>query len=89
MEEEIVGHGDADDREIADDTRYIETFVVESWAEHLRQHDRATLTDKRVQNAVIAFHRGLEPPRVSHLLIHEVNDLREVQPRETGNHVPK
>jgi hypothetical protein len=25
--------------------RYIETFVVESWAEHLRQHERMTVVD--------------------------------------------
>jgi MFS family permease len=30
----------------ADPHRYIETFVVESWAEHLRQHERLTVSDR-------------------------------------------
>src|SRR4029453_5399892 len=28
--------------------RYIETFIVESWAEHLRQVQRATLADRDI-----------------------------------------
>lgn len=45
---------------------YIETFVVESWGEHLRQHDRAVADDAEVANQVRAFHRGDGPPRVTH-----------------------
>jgi len=36
-------------RDMADQTRYVETFVVESWAEHLRQHERVALADRVVQ----------------------------------------
>ncbi|MGA0025375.1 MAG: MFS transporter [Burkholderiales bacterium] len=46
--------------------RYVETFVVESWAEHLRQHDRAVAGDTTVVGRVRAFHRGEGPPRVAH-----------------------
>ena len=46
--------------------RYVETFVVESWAEHLRQHDRAVAEDAAVVGRVRAFHRGDRPPRVAH-----------------------
>src|SRR5579864_6527484 len=35
------------DLEIAD--RYLETFVVSSWAEHVRQHDRLTRADSDVE----------------------------------------
>lgn len=28
---------------------FVETFMVSSWAEHLRQHDRATIDDKQLQ----------------------------------------
>jgi MFS family permease/quinol monooxygenase YgiN len=52
----------------ADPGRYVESFVVESWAEHLRQHHRATVADGELQARVRAFHRGAQPPRVSHLL---------------------
>ena len=63
------------------DTRYVETFVVESWAEHLRQHDRATMADKSVEEAVIAFHQSVELPRVSHLIM---NDVRQAPNEPKG-----
>ena len=63
-------------RDMADETRYVETFVVESWAEHLRQHDRATVEDKRAEDAIIAFHLGLEPPRVNHYLGNDSGQIR-------------
>jgi hypothetical protein len=40
--------------------------VIESWLEHLRQHERVTVADHDVQEAVRSFHSGPEPPRVSH-----------------------
>jgi MFS family permease len=50
--------------------RYLESFVVESWLEHLRQHERITAADREVQTVARSFHRGAEPPRVRHF-IHE------------------
>lgn len=50
--------------------RYLESFVVESWLEHLRQHERITTADRAVQAVAHAFHRGAEPPRVTHF-VHE------------------
>jgi hypothetical protein len=32
--------------------RYIETFIVNSWAEHLRQHERSVRSDRLVEDAV-------------------------------------
>jgi MFS family permease len=52
----------------ADLGRYIETFVVESWAEHLRQHERMTVGDREVRNRATAFHIGDAPPIVSHFI---------------------
>jgi predicted MFS family arabinose efflux permease len=45
---------------------YIETFVVSSWAEHLRQHDRVTRADRHLEERI----RGcvVSEPRVRHLL---------------------
>jgi MFS family permease len=48
--------------------RYLETFVVESWAEHLRQHERATMGDREIWERVRSFHLDEGPPTVSHLL---------------------
>jgi MFS family permease len=48
--------------------RYVEQFHSDSWLEHLRQHQRVTLADKAIQDKVRSFHRGAQPPKVSHLL---------------------
>ncbi len=56
--------------DLAQSGRYLESFVVESWLEHLRQHERITTADREVQAIAHAFHRGGAPPRVRHF-IHE------------------
>ena len=49
-------------------TRFVETFVVESWAEHLRQHERVTVADREVERTALAFHIGTTPPTITHLI---------------------
>lgn len=46
--------------------RYIETFVVDSWAEHLRQHERMTVADREAESKAYAFHKGGDSPKVTH-----------------------
>ncbi len=36
--------------DVANPKRCVECFLVESWAEHLRQHDRATKSDREVED---------------------------------------
>lgn len=55
-------------RDTEDPERWLEIFIVESWAEHLRQHDRVTVGDRRVQEHAKSFHAGATPPAVSHLI---------------------
>jgi hypothetical protein len=50
--------------------RMIETFLVESWLDHLRQHERVTNADKLLQNAVHRFHTE-GAPIVTHLIAAE------------------
>ncbi len=54
-------------RDAADPERLVETFMVESWAEHLRQHERVTVADReaeeRVRELLVA-----SPPAVTHLI---------------------
>jgi MFS family permease len=46
----------------------IESFTVESWLEHLRQHDRVTNADRLQQEALRAFQTGDAPPVVRHFV---------------------
>jgi hypothetical protein len=48
--------------------RWLEVFELESWIEHLRQHERVTEADRAAQDRVRAFHTGERPPLVSHLV---------------------
>jgi len=44
----------------------VETFVVRSWVEHLRQHQRVTHADRENEDAANRFHVGSAPPLVRH-----------------------
>ena len=46
----------------------VETFTVESWLEHLRQHDRVTNADRVQQEALAAYLTGDGPPVVRHFV---------------------
>src|SRR5437879_1314755 len=48
--------------------RYVESFIVESWMEHLRQHERVTVGDRAVQERIRRFHLAGTPPAVTHLI---------------------
>lgn len=52
----------------ADPRRRVEVFMLTSWLEHLRQHERVTVEDRLIQERVGTFHRGPREPVVSHLL---------------------
>ncbi|MBP1886153.1 MFS transporter [Sinorhizobium mexicanum] len=52
----------------ADPERIVEWFMVESWAEHLRQHRRVSKADADVQQEVRRFQQGPETPVVNHFL---------------------
>ncbi|RCW70315.1 MFS transporter [Pseudorhodoferax soli] len=46
----------------------MEWFLVESWAEHLRQHHRVSNSDADLQGALLKFHIGPGKPAVRHFL---------------------
>jgi MFS family permease len=50
---------------------YIEAFMIDSWAEHLRQHERITVSDRSVEDRAFSFHIGNKPPVVSHFIAAE------------------
>jgi hypothetical protein len=49
-------------RDLADPDRYLETFLVPTWAEHMRQHARVTMQDQATEAYAFAFLQpGVEP----------------------------
>ena len=53
-------------RDLEASNRYVETFVVSSWAEHLRQHERFTKADSRLEERIQSCVLG--EPTVRHYL---------------------
>ena len=45
----------------AQEGRFVETFLIESWMEHLRQHERVTKSDRLLQEEVRRFDRSGNP----------------------------
>jgi MFS family permease len=54
-----------------------EIFFVESWLEHLRQHERQTVTDREIVERAASFHKGESRPVVSHLIAMPLTKDRE------------
>lgn len=48
--------------------RFLESFVVGSWIEHMRQHERVTNADRELQAVAQAFHLGPKPLVVKHYI---------------------
>jgi predicted MFS family arabinose efflux permease len=54
----------------AEQGRFVETFVVASWIEHLRQHERVTKADRLQEQVVLRFNLAGEP-KVTHFVAAE------------------
>lgn len=52
--------------------RFVECFMVESWLEHLREHERISISDRKVLDRANSFHRGKHPPLVKHFVASDV-----------------
>jgi len=53
-------------RDVEEADRYVETFLVSSWAEHLRQHERSTNADRDAEQRLQSYVTG--EPSVRHLV---------------------
>ncbi|AKB31194.1 MFS permease [Methanosarcina siciliae HI350] len=62
----------------ADQGRFLETFMMESWLEHLRQHGRVTNADRIIQDAVNRYHAS-GAPQVTHFVAAEAREQQEEQ----------
>jgi MFS family permease len=57
----------------AEEGRFVETFLVESWLEHLRQHERVTKADRSLQDEIARFHKD-GAPKVTHWIAAEPDE---------------
>lgn len=55
-------------RDPCDQGRFVETFLVESWSEHLRQCQRVTHTDREIEEKVYAYHQDDGLPAITRLV---------------------
>ncbi|MEA2445870.1 MAG: hypothetical protein QOJ12_3162 [Thermoleophilales bacterium] len=53
-------------RDPAHPDRYMETFVTDSWEEHLRQNQRVTATDRRLEEAARELADSVEDARITY-----------------------
>lgn len=63
-------------REIADLELWTERFHCPTWADYLRQRSRTTKEERQHQLALLAFHKGVEPPRVRRMLERPFGSVR-------------
>jgi MFS family permease len=61
----------------AHEGRFVETFLVDSWSEHLRQHRRVTKADRARKEAVQQYVR--RPPIVTHFIAARPHDKATTQ----------
>ena len=55
-------------RDLGDPTRYLERFIVTSWADYLRQRARATVADQEIEACVRAFQAEGVPIAMQHYI---------------------
>jgi predicted MFS family arabinose efflux permease len=61
-------------RDLADERRFFESFLVETWGEHVRQHERVLVSDRDAEQKVDAFHVGPpDRPTVRHFVAAQSN----------------
>jgi len=47
--------------------RFVETFLSDSWLDHLRHHERVTRADRALQQEVLRFQIG-DAPETTHFV---------------------
>jgi hypothetical protein len=55
-------------RDLGEDGRFVERYVIASWAEYVRLRARMTMADSRLQQAVAELQRTDVPIRVSRFI---------------------
>ena len=55
-------------RDIGEDGRFVERFIIRSWGEYVRLRTRLTMADRQIQDRVEGLQRSGVPMRVSRLI---------------------
>lgn len=55
-------------RSLADPQRYVETFLVTTWGEPMRQHARVTIEDQAIEARAFSFMSAGIQPLATHLI---------------------
>ena len=55
-------------RDLEQEGRYVERYIIASWAEYMRQRSRMTLADRALQDKATKFQRPDVPIRVSRFI---------------------
>ena len=55
-------------RDLEADGRFVERYIVESWAEYVRLRSRMTMTDRAMQQRALDLQKQDVPVRVSRFL---------------------
>lgn len=55
-------------RDLSDDERFVERYIIESWADYLRQRERMTQADRARQEEAAQFQKAGVPTRLSRLI---------------------
>jgi hypothetical protein len=64
-------------RDLAEDGRFVERFVIDSWAEYVRLRTRLTMTERKQVDDVQSLQRPDTPIRVSRLIGVSASDTAE------------
>jgi MFS family permease len=63
-------------KDIENITHYTECFMSESWIDHLRYHERISVSDNKLLERAKAFQVGKKNPRASHLVACDLSKKR-------------
>ena len=62
--------------DIAEEGRFVERFIISSWAEYVRLRSRATVADRAAHTAIEKFQEAGTPIRVSRLIGVDLSNAR-------------
>ena len=69
-------------RDLGEEGRFVERYIIASWAEYIRLRSRMTVADRKLQDRVTQFQREDVTVRVSRLIGVSAREDASVKPHE-------